>query len=86
MEIEKSGMNAFIEEIEQDKFMRSKFNLYRDEEGIKAVGDRDLTEDPEMVKLEELMKDLDIKEQKVDAEKDIANFLSELDQVTFKKK
>lgn len=86
MEKEKKEMNAFIEEIEQDKFMRSKFNLYRDEEGIREVGDRDCTEDPEMVKLEELMKDLDIKEQKVDAERDIKNFLSELEQVNFKKK
>ncbi len=80
---EKNEMDDFIDEIEQDKFMRSKMMLYRDEDGIKQ-GTNDVEEDEEVVKLGELMKNLEIKETK--KEQDFDAFVNELEQVSFKKK
>lgn len=77
-------MDAFLEELEQDKYLRSKVNLYVNEEGLaqrKKEG-----EDPdagdEMVKLEELMRDLDIQEEKPTLE----DFTQQLDNIDFTKK
>lgn len=37
MEIENEALEDFKQEIEQDKYMRSKFNLIRDDEAITKI-------------------------------------------------
>ena len=81
-------MEAFLDEIEQDKYLRSKMNLYIDDEAVdrlkkKKGGDGEPEErSDEMVKLEELMNDLKIDEED---EVNIDEFVDALDKINLEK-
>ena len=80
----------FMDELEQNKYMRSKINLYENEktkEKIEAVPEEP---DEEMVQLNELMKDLVVPEKKAkltakqqisEAEQEIEDFIKEMEKV-----
>lgn len=82
-------MEDFLEEIEQDKYLRSKMNLYVNEEAIeknKAKKEGEEAGDDrsdEMVKLEELMKDLKIDEEET---VEIDHFVDAIDKINLENK
>lgn len=99
-ENEKIDFEDFMDELEQNKYMRSKINLFVDEENLnkkKTIEpisenlEEDEEPDEEMVKLDELMNEMVIPEKKdkveqvVEAEDDIDLFIKELKKVEVKK-
>lgn len=85
MELEEREMNAFMDEIEQDKYMRQQMNLYRNEEVIEKGG-YEGEMDEEMVQLGELMKELEVKEEAPVDEKDVQQFINEIGALDLDKK
>ena len=85
---EKKDLEDFLEEIEQDKYLRSKINIYPNEEVVNKLKNNKKQEDDgedrsdEMVKLEELMNELKIEEE--DANLD--DFVDELDKINLEHK
>ena len=80
----------FMDELEQNKYMRSKINLYVDDESKKISENIPEEPDEEMVQLKELMNDLEIpkkkkeltiKQQLSEADQEIEDFIKELEQV-----
>ena len=78
-------MEDFMDEIEQDKYLRAKINLYVNDDVVEKIKDDKDGEDrsDEMVKLEELMKDLKIEEEEA---LDIDDFVDALDKINLENK
>lgn len=92
---EKRDYEMFLDELEQSKSLRSKINLFVDEEKMKEVKRLEVVdeeEEKEMVKLEELMKEMNVpeskeekKEEKIDEDDEINDFIQKLASVKVKK-
>lgn len=88
-EEEEKQFQEFMDELEQDKTMRARVNIVGDDKVIKELSEEELKKNKnhkEMVQLEELMKDMNIDENKKVDEKDIEKFIGDIDQLNFKKK
>lgn len=92
IESEKQDYESFLDELEQSKYLRSKINLFVDEEKLQKV--KELApvdeEEKEMVKLGELMKEMAVPDKEeepevVDEQDEIDEFIKQLARVNVKK-
>jgi nonsense-mediated mRNA decay protein 3 len=92
-ESEAKDFDNFMDELEQNKYMRSKINLYVNEEKKKEMEEVPEEPDEEMIQLNELMKDLKVPEkekkkpeqQMSEIDQEIENFIKEMAKVKVQK-
>ena len=84
-DIEQQDFEEFMEELEQDKHLRAKVNLYADPTALRE-GEAPPPQHLEVVQLGELLSDMNIADKPEQTQGQLQSFMNDLQSMDFKKK